>query len=82
MKWLVLNVVVCGLCVESMIVNGYPPTAVLRSNDICSGSSNGRRAYLEMGDSGVLFASNVTTTNGAPNVSNNNNIKSYQRTLY
>lgn len=68
-KWLILNVFVCGLCVESVIVNGYPPIAVLRNNDICSGTSNGRRAYLELGDSGVLSASNVTTTNRVPNVS-------------
>lgn len=68
-KWLILNVVVCGWCVESVIVNGYPPMAVLRSNDICSHTSNGRRAYLELGDSGVLLASNVTTTNGVSNVS-------------
>lgn len=67
-KWLILNVVVFGLCVESVLVNGYPPM-VLRNNDICSGTSNGRRAYLELGDSGVLLASNVSTINGVPNVS-------------
>lgn len=67
-KWLILIVVVCGVCVKSVIVNGYPPMAVLRNNDICSGTSNGRRAYLELGDSGVLLANNVTTSNGVPNV--------------
>lgn len=40
----------------------------LRSNEICS-VNNGKRIYLELGDEGVLRATNITTPFFSNNVS-------------
>lgn len=59
------------LCFLLLIHKAHEASAItkyLRSNEICS-ANNGKRIYLELGDKGVLKATNITTPILTNNVS-------------
>ncbi|XP_037038315.1 uncharacterized protein LOC119075855 isoform X2 [Bradysia coprophila] len=50
----------CFLLLINVAHEAHAITKYLRSNEICS-ANNGKRIYLELGDKGVLKATNITT---------------------
>lgn len=60
--------VLCCLLIINISTEADAITQYLRSNEICS-VNNGKRIYLELGDKGVLKATNVSAPNFSKNVS-------------
>lgn len=60
--------VVCCFLIINILNEAGAITKYLRSNEICS-VNNGKRIYLELGDKGVLKATNITAPNFLNNVS-------------
>lgn len=60
--------VLCLLILMNTAREAGAITKYLRSNEICS-ANNGKRIYLELGDRGVLKATNITTPILTNNVS-------------
>lgn len=60
--------VLCCLLILNLLDEAEAITKYMRSNEICS-ANNGKRIYLELGDKGILKASNITAPNFSKNVS-------------